>query len=207
MTGFAHARVVQGAEGRGQDRVHIGDLSDGLLLVVADGAGGTSGGAEAAELAVRLIVERTSALPATAELWCKLLASVDGTIASSGHGGETTLVAALVDGQGVRGASVGDSGAWLVDRNGGVDLTRAQRRKPLLGSGAAVATPFSHSMTSETLLVATDGLLKYAKPERLCTIARGEDLEAAVQALLAAVRLRSGALQDDVAAVLCRRRA
>ena len=35
------------------------------------------------------------------------------------------------------GASIGDSGAWLIDGSRIVDLTANQRRKPLLGSGYA----------------------------------------------------------------------
>lgn len=94
-----------------------------------------------------------------------------------------------------------------------IDLTGRQRRKPLLGSGAAVPVGFSATWTAGfsttwtpgTLLIATDGLFKYAPARRVAEIARGADLAAAAEALVEQVRLPSGGLQDDVAVVLCRR--
>ena len=74
------------------------------------------------------------------------------------------------------GASVGDSGAWLIGRDGWEDLTEGQVRKPLLGSGVAEAVGFA-SAFGGTLLVATDGLLKYAAASRLVSLARNGELE------------------------------
>ena len=69
----------------------------------------------------------------------------------------------------VAGASVGDSGAWLVNPASGrfVDLTANQHRKPLLGSGRARITPFFHSKKAtsrDVLLVASDGLFATCTP-------------------------------------------
>ena len=44
---------------------------------------------------------------------------------------------------GILGASVGDSGAWLVAPDGVLDLTAHQRRKPFPGTGMAVPVPFA----------------------------------------------------------------
>jgi hypothetical protein len=55
-----------------------------------------------------------------------------------------------------------------------------------------------------TLLVASDGLLHYARQADIIRIASGEDLQAAARALIDLVRLPNGTLQDDVAVVLCR---
>lgn len=55
-----------------------------------------------------------------------------------------------------------------------------------------------------TLLLATDGLLKYASAKSICDTARGPDLDAVPCRLVELVRLRSGGLQDDVGIIACR---
>ena len=54
------------------------------------------------------------------------------------------------------------------------------------------------------MLVASDGLIKYASQTSIARIASGVDLVFAARSLVDLVRLRSGALQDDVSIVLCR---
>jgi hypothetical protein len=48
------------------------------------------------------------------------------------------------------------------------------------------------------------GLLRYAKQQEIMHVTRQRDLAAAARALIELVRLRSGALQDDIPVVLCR---
>jgi serine/threonine protein phosphatase PrpC len=55
-----------------------------------------------------------------------------------------------------------------------------------------------------TLLLASDGLFKYARRADIARIATGPDLEVTAAELIENVRLRSGDLQDDVSVVLCR---
>ena len=74
-----------------------------------------------------------------------------------------------------------------------------QIRKPLLGSGKAVPVAFETVLGDATLLLATDGLLKYARRDRIAAPARSLHLKIAVQGLTDLPRLRSGALPDDVA--------
>ena len=64
--------------------------------------------------------------------------------------------------------------------------------------------PLSHPLKKGTLLLATDGLWKYADPKTLCAIARGGNLEKAARELAAAVRPASGRLPDDLALILAR---
>jgi serine/threonine protein phosphatase PrpC len=54
------------------------------------------------------------------------------------------------------------------------------------------------------LLVASDGLIKYASQASIARIASGADLACAASALVDLVRLRSGELQDDISIILCR---
>ena len=135
--------------------------------------------------------------------WIAELSAIDRNVLLAGHGGQTTVVAVEVDGNEIRGASVGDSGCWALDSLGCVDLTSSQRRKPLLGSGGAAPAGIGPTALSPRLLVATDGLLKYCPRADIDRIAVGGTLEEAVEALVSKVRLRNGTFQDDVAIALC----
>ena len=110
---------------------------------------------------------------------------------------------AFVDGDRVRGASVGDSAAWLISPAGEMaDLTVHQRRKPLIGSGEALPVEFEAELRGGRLLLATDGLTKYVTAERICALATKGSVVKAADSLTACVRLPSGGLQDDVAVVI-----
>ncbi len=75
----------------------------------------------------------------------------------------------------------------------------------MLGSGVARGAAFTASLTSESLLIASDGLLKFASPAAICGIVRSAtDLASAGRMLMDAVRMRSGDLQDDTSVVLLR---
>lgn len=194
-----HARLMVGAE----DRAASFPTARGAVLVVADGAGGIGGGAAAAEAVVAAVA---AALDIdSAERWAELLARVDTDLRL----GETTAVVCAVVGDLVVGASVGDSGALRINhRDGSIDeLTQDQRRKPLLGSGRAIPVPFTANLGDATLLLATDGLLKYTAAERIAACVDAPDLEAVPPRLVDLVRLRSGALPDDVGIALARHRA
>ena len=193
----------------GEDRLLLREHGDGVVVLVADGAGGISGGAEAAALVVAT-VEVALADPAfdpwRAVSWTELLARADLLIADDHQAGETTAVVVAVSARGVVGASSGDSGAWIVQEHGHDDLTARQKRKPRLGSGEALSVPLKRPELEGTLLVASDGLLNYARATQLCELVCGPDLEVAASHLVEVVRLPSGELQDDVALGLVRRR-
>ena len=187
----------------GQDRADVIPIDKGIVLVVADGAGGMGGGAEAAEHVIEA-VRHTFTTSLSVGDAVHVLRAVDRDLASKG-GGQTTAVVVMVSPLLILGASVGDSGAWLVRERGVIDLTRNQTRKPLLGSGSAVPVSFRRDEALDgTLIVASDGLFKYGKSERLCEAARNPQLEIVPASLVDAVRLPSGNLQDDVAIIACR---
>jgi serine/threonine protein phosphatase PrpC len=199
---FDHAIEIAASRGTGQDRAAVFSHASGSLVVaLADGAGGTGGGAEAAQAVIDAVSTAVHADPASFE---ELLAALDREPARLGHG-QTTAIVLRLDDLGIIGASVGDSGAWLIEGDHRiVDLTASQRRKPLLGSGAIV-TPFAAGrIGSSTLLVASDGLLKYAPSSDVARIATQRDLREAASSLVVRVRLASGELPDDVAIVLAR---
>ena len=63
MLGFEIARVVEAYESELQDRAEVIETAGGLVVVVADGAGGRAGGAEAAERAVEMIRAAAAVTP------------------------------------------------------------------------------------------------------------------------------------------------
>jgi PPM family protein phosphatase len=186
-----------------EDRVEIQQRGTGVLIALADGAGGSGGGAEAADLAVRSILETNAGTDPAA--WVMCLAEVDRKLSQAG-GGETTAVAVFVSPESVVGASVGDSGAWIIHSTAYENLSSRQQRKPLLGSGMAVPVLFQYRGGAGIVLAATDGLLKYTSGEKICEVIHRTNLDLAPAALIDLVRLMSGSLQDDVALALCDRR-
>ncbi len=178
------------------DRAAIIPMGDAHALVVADGAGGTGSG----HLAAEAIIEHVRACVAANPDFDPVRVLTDGDRDMSGA--ETTCVLAVVNARGVYGASVGDTEA-LVFGARDVVLTRHQLRKPLLGSCAARPIPFAAPRV-DTLLIATDGLTKYAKPTAIRTVATSADLSTIPARLIELVRLPSGDLHDDVAVIVCR---
>lgn len=177
------------------------------VVAVADGVGGRSGGERAAELAVarlRLGAARVTNV-ADPSAWVDLLADVDRDLHSDPAAGETTLVVVALSDCRLAGATVGDSEAWIVSDGGVRRLTSGGRRKPYLGYGAAGPFGFSSPpLGIATLLVATDGLFKYADESRICDAVRDADLEAAASRTAELVRNTAGTFYDDLALVLAR---
>jgi serine/threonine protein phosphatase PrpC len=193
-----HHTLVVAARGSGQDRAAVRDLGEELRVALADGAGGTGAGAKAADLVVAAATGTEARIEAA-----RLLDQLEAAVAVTG--GQATAVVLQVSGAGVRGASVGDSQAWVV-RPGEVDeLTRGQVRKPLVGAGCRPVAFAAPALGDGVLLVASDGLFSYAPGAEVLRIVRaGGELAAMAKALVELVRLRSGALTDDVSVVLVR---
>jgi serine/threonine protein phosphatase PrpC len=195
------AVVVLPASGAGQDRALAVPTSGGYVVAVADGAGGTGSGAAAAERLVALVAQRVAEAASTD--WFDALCAFDDELSSQGSDAQTTALVASVDGSRVVGASVGDSSAWIISPAGELtDLTARQRKRPLLGSGDALPVQFEAELNGGRLLLASDGLIKYATVEQICALATQGSVAAAAEALANCVRLSSGGLQDDVAVVV-----
>ena len=111
---------------------------------------------------------------------------------------------AVTDGL-VFGASVGDSGAWLVGAAGVTDLTQHQKPKPLLGSGNATPIGFGPLPCVGRVLIGSDGLFKYVPHGRIHDLASTLPFDDVPRALVDAARLRSGGLQDDIAVIVAGR--
>jgi len=206
--------VEGGAEN--QDRVGICEEPNALVFVIADGEGDNPAGGVASRRAVEIVRkaitgERPNDDP---QVWVERLAGIDRMLSRDRQAGETTaLVASIVPPYGngrtrrIVGASVGTSEAWRIGQAGDhriERLTTEQTTAPLLGSGSAQPRPFDVEWTEGTLLLATDGLFRFADQERIAALALETDIEQAAEHLLALPRLPDGKQQDDVAVLLCR---
>lgn len=191
------------AADRGEDRLAVSRTDNGAIIVVADGAGGVGGAAIAAQFVCDFLVARSAQAIGDGKFWANALRDADSALAAESHGGLTTAVIVDVRGSSVCGASVGDSAAWAIAESGIIDLTAEQSRKPLVGSGAARPVAFGPSPLNGRLLVATDGIFKYARREVIAACAVKGPLDDAADALLDAVRIGNRRLQDDVALILC----
>jgi serine/threonine protein phosphatase PrpC len=204
---FRVATATCAAQTRCDDHVSVTRRDDGLVLALADGAGNDSNGGELARWLVEQVQSRATAakkLPNADVLarWCEEL---DQEWFKTGRSGESTLVVASLDGAKVQGASVGDSGAWMVHSGSYDELTGEQRRRPLLGQGRATIMAFGPVQLMGVLLLATDGLLKYAPEQKIQHLATDANVSVAAARLTDVVRTASGTLHDDVAVIVCRR--
>src|ERR1700722_16958926 len=198
MLSVAH-RVENG--GKGEDRLLVEHYGARTLAIVADGAGGMGGGAAAAAMACSIAAQRLrTGGTGTTEDWARCLYEADQAVVRTG--GQCTAVVVEISEGRVFGASVGDPGAWLLTGKAIVDLTENQHRKPLLGSDEALPMCFGPIELSGRLLIATDGLFKYATESDIAERATSLSVNDAVDKLIAGVRLLSGALHDDVAIIL-----
>lgn len=193
-----------GGADNGDDRLWATRLGDSLLAVLADGAGGMPGGAEAAQAFVdftkRQVLEGT--VGTTATDMCALLGKADTLIEDSPHAGETTAIIALITGRQLVGASVGDSEAWILRGSDHQALTAGQRKKRL-GSGRAHPVRFDATLRAEArLLLGSDGLFGFAKPAAIVTAAMHSPLSAAAGRVLTSARMSNGNFGDDVSVVL-----
>lgn len=180
-----------------QDRAAHRTYADRDLVVLADGAGGTSGGRDAAD---SVVLRSREDLEGTDQCVAELL-RLDRLLYDASSG-ETTAILLIVRGGQLYGASVGDSGVWALASEACFDLTQDQHRKPLIGSGKAQPVGFGPFHFNDRVLVASDGLLKYVPEARIRLIAASSPLGAAGDKLVEAARLPSGKLQDDIAIVL-----
>lgn len=177
--------------------------SNALVLAIADGVGGQPGGGRAAQLAIEAVRESAPLLKwRNSQVWQRLLRAIDAGLVQDQEAGLTTLVVLCLSPRKIIGASVGDSEAWWITKEGHYDLTEAQTKKPYLGSGVATPIPFELKLRQEgTLLLATDGLFKYADPLGITDTVR-LGLTEAPEALQRLVASPSGRLYDDLALVL-----
>ncbi len=181
----------------------------GWLCFLADGQGGRSGGAEAAEIACGVAAEAAAGRP-VGELmkpaaWSDLLRAADRAVLRDPVAGFTTLLGFRIADGLLVGASSGDSAILVRSGAGPVeDVTREQHKNPPVGSGAARFVAFSARLIAPwTAIAMSDGVWKYAGWDAIGRAAASERGEALAATLQAAARLpRTGAFPDDFTVVI-----
>lgn len=171
-------------------------------MAIADGAGGISGGAEAAAMFIEVVRQSAASLDSRGGL-AGLMMGLDGRMADDPQAGETTGIIVSLRPDKLIGASVGDSALWLFNGSTRQELTAGQSRKPLLGSGSTMPHIFTHEVPAGTLVIATDGLWKYTGIETIHQTVRETDSSKLAWKLVDLVRLRSGTLPDDTCVITC----
>lgn len=178
---------------------------NGHILLLADGQGGQSNGAEAAKAACETAWRLASALPFDDLLhqggWQPILEQAD--VAALAAGGLTTLIAIALNNEVAAGASSGDCKACFTLPNQTHELTewtQHQHRNPPVGSGEAIFIPFlHHGITGGRLLIVSDGVWKYCGYEALRTALHSIPDPASIAAHLRAATLQNSGseLPDD----------
>jgi serine/threonine protein phosphatase PrpC len=200
---YLHWRKLASGRQNSEDRAEVFEHGDDLVVVVADGAGGVSGGALASAAVVetaRAVTDNPTLDVHDAELWATLLKEIDATLVAK-RAGETTAVVAIVGPKGLVGVSVGDSEARVIGAKTVDDLTRSQERRRI-GTGRAAPLAFHRGRLDGALVIGTDGLFKYASTARIAETVRAGDIQRAADRLVALVQLPSGGFQDDVGVVV-----
>src|SRR5262249_39798501 len=103
MGSFETTAITVPYRRRCEDRVTVLEFDDGVVLAVADGAGGIGAGDQAAETVIQEITALAS-LGHDQAAWCRILRQIDCRVGV----GESTCVVAACSPQGIVGASVGD---------------------------------------------------------------------------------------------------
>jgi serine/threonine protein phosphatase PrpC len=178
-----------------------------LVVVVADGGGGIRGGAAASRCLVAVVEAAVgdATFPLEdRESWPALFRETDAGLAANGAG-ETTGVVVVLGPRGLVGVSAGDSEAWLVAPTRIDNLTVGQHTEQRLGTRRTTPTPFQRSAPhGEVLVVASDGLFKFAARDVIASVVRTQSIGTAANNLVELVKLRSGKVAEDVAVVLVR---
>ncbi|HEY5945738.1 MAG TPA: SpoIIE family protein phosphatase [Kofleriaceae bacterium] len=199
---FEYVIKIQAMRGEGQDRAAVFEREDGgLAIALADGAGGTSHG----DIAAQAVLDTVHVLAGSDADWSVILHALDRDTKRM-MGGQTTAIVVVLGDSAIRGASVGDSEAWLVHADQRIEaLTANQTRKPLLGSGAQLTPTTAVELGDATLLIASDGLFRFAKQIDIAQAVCSADLDTAAEQLVDLVRTDAGNVLDDVSIVLARR--
>jgi len=192
---------VESSSDYGEDCVGIANSGNAILLCVADGAGGTSGGKMAAEIMVESIsylgVLEGFSSPDDFE---SFLRKLDQDIYETKDAGETTAIIGLITSNTIFGASIGDSECWMFSSDFDYELTKHQKRKPLLGSGSAIPIGFGPMELSGPLVLGTDGLFKYANFQKIKSMLT----QGTAKDIITLAKEETGQLQDDAAVIICK---
>jgi serine/threonine protein phosphatase PrpC len=184
-----------------QDSIGVFDKPDGVILVVADGAGGIEDGEVASRVVVDTVKQASRDTTSPTD-WSQVLRNADHAIGS----GQSTACAVELSSTGLRGASVGDSRVGMIVGEDLVFPSDGQQRKPLLGSGDTEPRSFTMPWDGGLVIVGSDGFWNYVNMGKLLANLHFIEFPVMAKTLAEMVRMPSGNLADDVAVICARRR-
>jgi serine/threonine protein phosphatase PrpC len=202
-----HFQITAAQHVRSQDALGVYQRDDTLVVALADGGGGMRPG----EAASRSLIAVVEAAVADTQFgveevrpWVDLFLATDASLVAN-RAGQTTGTVVVLGRRGLMGFSIGDSEAWVVTKRGIDNLTISQHSRERLGQRPSTVVVFERPQLAGVLLVATDGLFRYASAAVIAGIVQGGPIAQTPGRLLDLVRLRSGKFADDVAMVLVQR--
>jgi PPM family protein phosphatase len=203
---YQYAQAAASVQATPQESARIFERGDVLVVVVADGGGGIRGGAAASRCLIAVVESAVNderfALE-DLEAWLVLFREADAGLSANGAG-ETTGVVIVLGARGLLGVSTGDSEAWVVTDSAIDNLTVGQHTRQRLGTNCATPTAFRRPAPRDALVVASDGLFKFAGRDVIADIVRARAIGRATESLVELVKLRSGKVAEDVTVVLVR---
>lgn len=194
---------LSGGSTPSQDRAVVVEHDDGILAAVVDGAGGIAGGTAAAER-VAMMLGSVRAVTGENEV-LSVFRTMDRLVYGDPSAGEAAAAFVWLSPTHRVGGVVGDVEVWGVAASGVrcLSLGTAGAR---LGSGRAKARAFEVPEVSR-ILIASDGLLKYAPYVRFADTLRSSEQGQSASKLVDLARLPSGGgLRDDLSLVFLERR-
>jgi serine/threonine protein phosphatase PrpC len=206
---YQHALALGSNGAHAQDACEIFERDDILVVALADGGGGMRGGEAASRRLIALVESavKDRAFPLEGlSAWLDLFKSADAGLAEQ-RAGETTGIVVVLGPRRLIGVSTGDSEAWVVTSTRTDNLTVGQHTRQRLGSNRATPTAFERPAPTDVLVVASDGLFKFAAIDVIADVVRAQAIGPAAKGLVELVRLRSGKVAEDVAIALVRPKA
>lgn len=180
---------------------------DGVdFLFLADGAGGCGGGAKASQYLASFVQQNVSGHRIhEPKFLYELLTAADYSLLDNVPGSQTTAIVIAIKDDFLYVSSVGDSHAWIVDKYSIKSLTEGKSHKAFIGSGKVNPLVSKTYFHDGILILASDGLWKYASSDRIIETLR-QSPELLSSALLSDLaRMKSGGLQDDISILLYRK--
>jgi serine/threonine protein phosphatase PrpC len=188
--------------------IEIRRSASARLVALADGQGGQAGGALAARIAIQTALNHLEAArdPFISDELRTAISLADEAVEAHPDAGFSTLIVLACDQKRIAGASVGDSMALHIGPRGEMELSDKQRRRPPLGSGGCLGTPFQYDVRDdEQTLLMSDGVFGYVAPETLAqTCHESSDFDVLPRLLGLQKRSANGDLFDDWSAILIR---